>query len=61
MSELAIGHAELLVEVNPYILIRHEEVDAVIAAGADLLMLLMFEKAEEVMYFVDIVQGPSQK
>ena len=53
----AIGHAELLVRVNPLHPHTHEEVDAVIAAGADLLMLPMFEKAEEVMYFVDIVQG----
>jgi len=53
----AIGHTELVVRVNPLHAHSPEEVNAVVTAGADLLMLPMFKTAVEVMHFVEMVQG----
>lgn len=59
----AITQAELLARVNPihkataqYISSK-EEIDAVIEAGADIVMLPFFKTAEEVQIFVQIVSG----
>ena len=56
-----LKHAKLMVRVNPY---RTEnpaacqvEVDAVLARGADLLMLPMFSRADELTAFARIVAG----
>lgn len=49
--------AELLVRVNPVDNDTPQEVDAVIAAGADVLMLPMARNAEEVEAFVKAVRG----
>lgn len=59
----ALETAELLVRVNPihealpnYPASR-EEIDATIAAGADLIMLPFFKTVEEVRRFLDMVDG----
>jgi hypothetical protein len=58
-----IRRAELVVRVNPMhegepgLPSTAEEVDAVIAAGADLVMLPYFKTVEEVRRFVDMVGG----
>ena len=52
----AIGQAELLVGLIPYILIRMKKW-TLSFCWCRFTDLPMFEKAEEVMYFVDIVQG----
>src|ERR1700755_3422757 len=49
--------AELLVRVNPLHSGTRSEVDGAIAAGANLLMLPMFESAREVAAFSQIVAG----
>lgn len=56
--------SELLVRVNPWHTYAyggyadsHEEIDAVISAGADLVMLPMWKTVEEVHRFVDSVAG----
>ena len=53
----AITKSELLVRVNPIYPGSEEEINAVIAAGADLLMLPFFKSAEEVRTFLDFVDG----
>ena len=59
----ALEKAELLVRVNPihealpdYPASR-EEIDATIAAGADIIMLPFFKTVEEVRSFLDMVHG----
>lgn len=56
-----LKHSRLMVRVNPCELGRLEatraEVDAVLAQGADLLMLPMFTHASELMAFAGIVAG----
>lgn len=49
--------AHLLARVNPLYRGTGDEVDAVIAAGADHVMLPMFTTAEEVGAFLDLVDG----
>lgn len=47
--------AEILVRVNPLYSGTADEIDAVTAAGADVVMLPMFRTAEEVEQFLDLV------
>ena len=47
--------AELLVRVNPMHRESKEEIDAVIAAGADIIMLPMWQSADEVREFLRLV------
>ncbi len=53
----ALSTAELLVRVNPLFEGARAEVDAVIARGADRLMLPMFTHPDEVRAFRDVVAG----
>lgn len=53
----SISRAELLVRLNPLHSGSKVEVDQVIAAGADLLMLPMFRSADEVRQFSTLVDG----
>lgn len=53
----AVPAAELMVRVNPLHSGTKAEVDGAIAAGANLLMLPMFETAGELMAFSRIVDG----
>lgn len=59
----AIEKAKLLVRVNPIhealdnYLSSKEEIDATIAAGADILMLPFFKTVEEVKTFIKLVDG----
>lgn len=53
----SINRAELLVRVNPLYSHSKEEIDEVIARGADIIMLPFFHSAEEAKRFVDIVDG----
>ena len=52
-----VGNAELLVRVNPLFGGTEKEVDEAISAGADILMLPMFETADELSEFVSLVDG----
>ncbi len=52
-----LTRAKLMVRVNPLHPGSAEEVDAVIAQGADLIMLPMFEDAETLRAFASIVAG----
>lgn len=53
----AVPQAELMVRINPLHSGTKSEVDGAIAAGADRLMLPMFESAREVEKFSEIVAG----
>lgn len=53
----ALPEAEIMARVNPLYHGSGDEVDALIAAGADYLMLPMFRTAEEVSGFLDLVNG----
>jgi hypothetical protein len=53
----AIPDSELLVRLNPLHQDSADEVDQSLAAGADLLMLPMFETVEQVKQFVELVSG----
>ncbi len=53
----AITRSRLMVRVNPLHAGSQAEVDAVLAQGADLLMLPMFEDAVTLRAFADIVGG----
>lgn len=53
----AVGESEVLVRVNPLFSGSEEEVDGAISAGADILMLPMFETAAELSEFIDLVNG----
>ena len=63
MIKNAVTKAEVLVRVNPIheateeYCSSKEEVDAVIEAGADLIMLPYFKTAEEVKSFLEMVEG----
>lgn len=52
-----LKQARLMVRVNPLNSSTREEVDAVLAQGADLLMLPMFETAAQLRFFADLVAG----
>lgn len=52
-----LSRAELLVRLNPLHAGSKKEIDEVIAAGADLLMLPMFKSANEVQQFTEMVNG----
>lgn len=52
-----LRHSRLMVRVNPLNPGSRDEVDAVLAEGADLLMLPMFSRAREVREFADLVAG----
>lgn len=53
----AIAKAQLLVRVNPLYEGSRREVDEVIARGADIVMLPMFETADDAKRFIDLVGG----
>lgn len=53
----AVKHSRLMVRVNPLNPATGEEVDAVLAQGADLLMLPMFSTPDEVRRFSGLVAG----
>lgn len=53
----AIGRSKLLVRVNPIHASSAEEIQAVIDAGADVVMLPFFKTAEEVATFLGIING----
>ena len=56
-----LKHARLMVRVNPYQMDHPAackiEVDAVLSQGADMIMLPMFSRAEELRAFASIVAG----
>lgn len=52
-----LTNAELLVRVNPIYPGSEEEINAVIEAGTDILMLPYFKTAEEVSQFLRFVKG----
>ena len=49
--------AQMLVRINPWYEGSQQEIDAVIAAGADIVMLPYWKCADEVQRFVDAVHG----
>lgn len=49
--------AEMLVRVNPWNDNSIQEINDVIAAGADIIMLPMWKSVEEVSYFINTVNG----
>lgn len=53
----AVSDAELMVRLNPVHSGSAGEVDAAIAAGADILMLPMFRWAAEVEHFASLIDG----
>lgn len=53
----ALPGAEILARVNPLHMHSPREIDAVIDAGADYVMLPMFTSAVEVREFLDLVNG----
>jgi hypothetical protein len=53
----ALAHSPLMVRVNPMNPGTRDEVEAVLAAGADLLMLPMFTRAGELRDFCAFVDG----
>lgn len=55
-----VNKAKLLVRVNPINPNSKEEIEKVISAGADIVMLPMFKTADEVKSFVDYVDSRSQ-
>ena len=52
-----LDRAEMLVRVNPLNAKSEEEINAVIDAGADLVMLPMWKNAEDVKKFIKLVGG----
>lgn len=52
-----IKRAQLLVRINPLHEGTQREVDEVVARGADIIMLPMFETEQDAQCFVDIVAG----
>lgn len=56
----AISTARLLVRINPWGEHSRAEVDAVIAGGADIVMLPFFTSASEVAGFVEAVNGRAE-
>lgn len=55
-----LSKSKLLVRVNPLNDSSQSEVDDVIARGADIIMLPMFNSADEVSCFADMVNGRCQ-
>jgi 2-keto-3-deoxy-L-rhamnonate aldolase RhmA len=53
----AVPEAEILVRVNPVHDGLKEEIDQVVAAGADIIMLPMFRSPNEVRAFIGMVSG----
>lgn len=53
----AVDKAELLVRVNPIHSNSEKEINEVVAAGADVIMLPMWKTAEEVSQFIRFVGG----
>lgn len=49
--------SEMLVRVNPWNKTSNEEINAVIEAGADIVMLPMWKSVEEVRNFLSVVSG----
>jgi len=56
----AVPDAQILVRVDPLYDGTHEEIDAVIGAGADIVMLPMFTSASEVVTFLELVNQRAQ-
>jgi citrate lyase beta subunit len=56
----ALERASLLVRINPLSDRTPQEIDAVVAAGADVIMLPYFRTASEVRAFVQLVAGRSR-
>lgn len=52
-----LTQAELLVRINPINSGSREEIDKVIEAGADLIMLPMWKSVEDVTFFLSCVDG----
>lgn len=52
-----LGRAQLLVRINPWGAHSQTEIDAVVAAGADIVMLPFFTTAAEVRAFVEAIDG----
>ena len=52
-----LSKAELMVRVNPWNTSSPQEIDAVIEAGADVIMLPMWKSSKEVQKFVQCVNG----
>ena len=52
-----LSTSEMLVRVNPLNMDSKKEIDAVISAGADIIMLPMWKTVEEVKNFLNIVDG----
>lgn len=53
----ALPDAEIMARINPLYAGSGDEIDALIAAGADYLMLPMFRTEQEVGGFLDLVDG----
>lgn len=52
-----VNSSELLVRINPINPNSPEEINSIIACGADIIMLPMFKTAEEVKTFINLVNG----
>lgn len=52
-----LHHSELLVRVNPVYDGSRQEINEVVASGADVIMLPMWKTKKEVEAFIDIVNG----
>lgn len=52
-----LGRAELLVRINPLYEKSPQEIDSVINAGADVIMLPMWKTAQEAREFINLVNG----
>ena len=52
-----LSAAEMLVRINPWSEASEKEIDAVIEAGADMIMLPMWKSADQVSRFADAVGG----
>jgi hypothetical protein len=53
----AVPEAELLIRLNPYHENTDDEVEQALSAGADLIMLPMFYRLEEIVALNDMVKG----
>lgn len=52
-----LSKSAMLVRVNPWNEVSVEEIDGVVEAGADMIMLPMWRSTAEVLYFLDAVSG----
>lgn len=57
MIRSVIHKAELLVRCNPIHPASAQEIDQIVSAGADIIMLPYFKTTEEVNQFIDLVAG----